>query len=101
MKKLVNKQNASAFMVVMAITALMLVVPESAQAQNVGKVISDGTFKPIISFGLGLYAAWKWFEYFANFAPRSAFTDIIVPAIITFLAFKWADVLKWMTITSA
>lgn len=100
MKKMMTKENAVAFTWVMAISAMMLIMPEMAHAQNLNKILNDGIFKSIITFGLGIYAAWKWFQYFANFSPGSAFTDIIVPAVLTFLAFKWQEVLKWFSITT-
>jgi len=100
MKKVITKENAVALTWVIALSAMILVIPEMAYAQNLNKILNDGTFKSIITFGLGIYAAWKWFSYFADFNPGSAFTQIIVPAVITFLAFKWLEVLKWFAINT-
>ena len=102
MKKMLTTQNVKAMSVFLAVAILAMLLPDVTYAQNVGKILGDTTyFKPIVTFGLGIYAAWKWFQYFANFSPGSAFTDIIVPAIMTFLAFKWTEVLKWFQITTA
>lgn len=102
MKNLVTKENVKATGVLMVVAMLAFLLPEASHAQNVGKLLGDTQyFKPIVTFGLGVYAGWKWFQYFANFSPGSAFTDIIVPAVMTFLAFKWTDVLKWFGITGA
>lgn len=95
-----TKKNAVAFTWVMAISAMMLIMPEMAHAKTLSNLFIDDIFKSIITFGLGIYAAWKWFQYFANFSPGSAFTDIIVPAVLTFLAFKWHEVLTWFKITT-
>lgn len=95
-----TKNNLTTFSWLFVLAMVMFFIPEFAMAQNVNKILNDGYFKPIITFGLGIFAAWKWFQYFAGFDPGRAFTDIIVPAIITFLAFKWQEVLKWFSITT-
>ena len=98
-----KKQYGSLF-VVFAVMAIAAILPEIANAQtagsNITEMLTGGQVKPIIKFGLGMYAAWKWFEYFASFKPSSAFLDIILPAMMTFLAFKYDVVLGWFKITS-
>ena len=87
----------------LATTAFMLVfMPEEALAQqntqktNFASLLANPLFKNAIDIGLLIFAGWKWFGYFAGFNPDSAFKDIVVPAVITFLAFQWLDVLRWM-----
>lgn len=97
MKKITENKMATLMLAVMVLSVALM--PFSAEAQNLNKILTNQYFKQIISFGLGMYAAWKWFEYFNNFSPSSAFRDIIVPAIITYLAFQWSVVLGWFGIT--
>lgn len=99
MKKLVQKFSPEAWasMMVLCFAVLALVMPEIAFAgkPDIKGIVSDGTFKDIVTLGFGLFAFWKWIEYIAGFSPSSALKDMIVPALITFLAFKWTMVLGW------
>jgi len=94
-----KKENRNVVLMLVLTAFVMTIIPEMAMAQNVNNILNNGYFKTAINFGLGMYAAWKWFEYFNGFSPNSAFKDIIVPAIITFLAFQWQTVLGWFSIT--
>lgn len=98
-----KKGLQTSFFLMVAMMAIM-VVPELASAQitgNGGAQITTMFNKvmPIFKFGLGLYSAWKWFQYFASFNPSSAFLDIIVPALMTFLAFQLDTVLGWFKLS--
>lgn len=85
------------------IAIITVLMPEIALAQgtnaqktNFASLLSNPLFKNAIDIGLLLLAGWRWFNYFSDFQPDSAFKNIIVPAVITFLAFQWLDVLRWM-----
>lgn len=52
----------------------------------------------IITFGLGIFAFWKWIEFFSLFNPENAMTSLLSPAVITFLTFRWQDVWSWLNI---
>lgn len=100
MKAMTINKNVKFLAVTVALASLFMVLPQVAQASsgdmgNVGVLLKTNEFRRILTFGLGLLAAWKWFEFFSNFNPGSVFTNIIVPAFITFLAFKWQTVLGW------
>lgn len=101
MKNLMTNKNVGVLVLFIAVAMIMTMIPELAMAQsNVGTILGNSRFKTIIKFGLGMYAAWQWFSYFNNFSPSSAFKDVIVPAIITYLAFEWETVLGFFNITS-
>jgi hypothetical protein len=84
------------------IAIIAMSIPEVALAQNnaqktnFSSLLSNPLFKNAIDIGLLIFAGWKWFNYFSDFNPDSAFKSIVVPAVITFLAFQWLDVLRWM-----
>lgn len=61
---------------------------------NPNSILTEKT-KPLIGFTFGLYATWKWFDYFASFKPDDAFSAIITPAMMTYLAFQYPTVLAW------
>ena len=77
-------------------------MPEIAMAQgndmkgNFASLLTNPLFKGAIDLGLIIFAGYQWFMYFADFDPSSAFKKVIVPAGITFLAFQWTDVLRWV-----
>lgn len=101
MKNVAEKKSFGTVLLVAVAMGFMFLLPEiSMAAGNVNTVLTNNRFMPIIKFGLGLYAAWKWFEYFSNFSPGSAFRDIIVPAIITYLAFEIQTVLGFFGLNS-
>lgn len=83
-------------MVVMMIPELAL-AGNSAQG-NIGQLLNNPLFKGAIDLGLLLLAGFKWFDYFAEFDPKSAFKNVIIPAVLTFLAFQWLDVLRWVQV---
>jgi uncharacterized protein YjfI (DUF2170 family) len=101
MKKMVQTKGVAAMTFAVLVAVILMVLPEMAMAAgNVNQILSNKNFMPIVKFGLGLYAAWKWFEYFSNFSPNSAFKDIIVPALITYLAFQIDTVLGFFGLNS-
>ena len=80
---------------------LFLVIPAVAFAQQDGvdflnRLVANTTFKKIIDMGLILLAGYQWFMYMNGFKPSDAFKDVLVPASITFFAFNWTLVLKWL-----
>lgn len=91
------------YLVLSLIMMVSLVLPEVALAGNsmqgnLGTLLNNPLFKGAIDLGLLLLAGFRWFDYFAEFDPASAFKRIIVPAVLTFLAFQWVDVLRWVQI---
>lgn len=95
-----KKNGWTVFLVLMVLTVCM--VPElalassNAQQASLKSLLSNPFFKSAIDLGLLIYAGYKWFTYFSNFNPQSAFSDILVPGVMTFLAFQWLDVLGWI-----
>ena len=68
---------------------------ENSQSGNFKNFISKGAVKSALDFGLLFTAAYKWFSYFINWNPANAFLEVIVPGLMTFLAFNWLTVLGW------
>lgn len=97
MNKLLKWENVFYYSFFLGLIAVILFMPQFAMAAdaNVGTLLKNPNVKTIITFGLALLATWKWFEYFANFAPGNAFLMIITPGVLTFLAFQWDKVLGW------
>lgn len=99
-----NKKMNWISILTVAYVALLAFMPEVAMAQgndmkgNFATFLSNPLFKGAIDLGLIIFAGYQWFMYFADFDPASAFKKVIVPAGITFLAFQWTDVLKWVQI---
>lgn len=95
-KKFTNPEFLATFGMVAFIVAMFL-LPESAFAvgADVKGIISDGIFKDAITLGFGIFAFIKWIDYAAGFSTGNALTGLIVPAMATFLAFKWTMVLGW------
>lgn len=92
-------KNYLVFTLMMAV----MMIPELAFAGNsaqgnINQLLSNPLFKGAIDLGLLLLAGFKWFDYFAEFDPKSAFRNVIIPAVLTFLAFQWLDVLRWVGI---
>jgi len=84
------------------LSTLLLSQFAMAQAASDGlAILTDGHFQTLITFGLGIFAAWKWFLYIANWSPGGAFTEIITPALLTALAFKWKALLSMTGISQA
>ena len=81
--------------------AIQLFLPEVAlagnsQTTNFQEFVTNGVFKTVIDMGLLFLAAFQWFLYWNGWSPQNAFKDVLVPAVITFLAFNWITVLKWV-----
>jgi hypothetical protein len=90
-----------ALVLMFAFVVMTVLSPEVAYAGNsmrgnLNTLIQNTFFKGAIDLGLIIVAAWNWFSYFANFDPKDAFMKAIVPGILTFLAFQWVDVLRWV-----
>lgn len=100
--KNLSKGNNRWMMVLVVMVLVSAMFPEFAFAGNNGQqsslksLLSNPFFKSAVDFGLLVYAGYKWFMYFAEFDPASAFQKVLVPAVMTFLAFQWLDVLGWI-----
>lgn len=96
-KKIIFLKNLS-FMFVFFVALVMpeIVFAGNSAQQNFQEFVTNGVFKNIIDLGLLFLAAFQWFLYVNGFRPENAFKDIIVPAVITFMAFNWVDVLGWV-----
>jgi hypothetical protein len=96
--KIFNKNNLPSF-VMLAFVAFIAMVPEFAFAvqgtTNIKGILGDSTFQIGLTLGFAILAAFKWVSYFAGFDPKNALMDAIVPAVLTFLAFKWDMVIGW------
>jgi hypothetical protein len=85
----------------LVIVSLVIFFPElsyaenNSQSGNFKNFISKGAVKSALDFGLLFTAAYKWFSYFINWNPANAFLEVIVPGLMTFLAFNWLTVLGW------
>lgn len=98
MKQLVNKFKPASWQTFALglIAILATVAPESAfAAAEVRNIVSDSIFRDAITLGFGLFAFVQWIDYVANFSTGSALPRMIVPALATFLTFKWTMVLGW------
>ena len=94
-------ENRKMFWVLSLLMILgVALIPELAMAQAfdgtfLNLTTKGGTFAKIITFGLYVVAGWKWFNFFNNFNLGNALLDIATPAILTILAMKWTEILKW------
>lgn len=99
MKKLVKKikPESLATSAMIGFAALAMFMPEVALAgrPDIKGIVADSIFKDAITLAFGLFAFIQWIDYAANFSPGSALKAMIVPALATFLAFKWTMVLGW------
>lgn len=98
MSKLMGKENMAAKIFFGIFLVAIMVIPELAMAQFDGKFLSiteNKTFANTITFGLFCYAGYSWFQFFSSFELASAFMNILKPAIVTFLAFKWKEALTF------
>lgn len=97
MKKVKVNKETLATAAVLGVTALALFMPEMAFAgkADIKQIVGDSIFKDGITLAFGIFAFVKWIDYASGFSPNSALKDLIVPALATFLAFKWTMVLGW------
>jgi hypothetical protein len=81
-------------------TVLSTIATNEAMAKlannNLNTILTDKTFQLAITIGFGLFAFWKWIEYFSSFSTGSALTGIIVPSLLTYLAFQWNTIISLM-----
>lgn len=102
MKGILKNKAVWGYLSLAVFAVSLTLMPDVALAQsnamksNVGGLLRNPLFKNSVDIGLLLLAGWRWFEYFSGFQPDNAFKQIIVPAVITFLAFQWTDVLGWV-----
>lgn len=82
------------------IIAIIALVPEMVMAADYSTVVKGilqlEVVKSSITVGFAFYAFIKWIDFFQNFDSGKALTGIITPAILTFFAIKWQDVVKWI-----
>jgi hypothetical protein len=87
--------------------ALFLVEDEvmAAPVQTAGStrtylrsMLTDTKFSNAVTIGFAILAFWKWIEFLQAFKADSALRDAITPALLTFLAFSWGDMLTWVGI---
>ena len=88
-------KNRAAFTVPM-LAATLVTTPAFAASGKMGAVFADEKFQVAVTLGFGLFAFYKWIEYFAGFSLQSALTNIVLPGILTFLTFQWPTVLGWI-----
>ena len=101
MKNLTKSINLNLVLLV-AFTLVIFLIPDPVYAakakSQLKKIIDSKFFAGAIDLGLIIFAAYQWFLYIADFNPGDAFKKIILPALVTFLAFQWKDVLKWINL---
>lgn len=95
-----SKKKMQAF-VAAYVFALANMVSEAQAAgnikSNINTLIQAGSgLNTGITVGFGIFALFKWIEYFGDFKPESALKNALVPAMLTFLTFQWATVLGWV-----
>jgi hypothetical protein len=98
MNKVMVKENVAAKIFFGIFLLAVMIIPELAFAQFDGTFLSitqNKTFANTVTFGLFCYAGYTWFSFFSNFELASAFMNVLKPAIITFLAFKWQEALTF------
>jgi hypothetical protein len=81
-------------------TAMTMLISSDSFAQgitntNLKTILNDPNLQTAVTVGFGIFAAFQWFRYFAEFNPGSALLNIILPAVLTFLTFQWNTVLHW------
>lgn len=101
MKKLEAKQSVinKAFFAMFLLVVMIMPEFAFAQAGGIGSgflsLVNNGTFKAIVTFGISCYAGWCWIQFFESLNMGSVFTSIVKPGVMTFLAFKWAELLTF------
>lgn len=80
-------------------TMVMLATTDAFAASaksNLATILGTGGIQETVTLGFAIFTFFKWIEFFSGFNVGSALKDIILPAILTFLTFKWMDVLGWV-----
>lgn len=106
MKAVIASLKKDHFWVFLLVTGLFMVLGSSdmafaqanARTAEFKSFVTNPMFKGAIDLTLLILAGYKWFQYIANFDPANAFMAALTPAAITFFAFQWVEVLKWMGI---
>lgn len=98
MKKALLTVKKNAALAMMMAMATLAATPAFAAVNNgnMSAVFSDKFFQTAVTLGFGLFAFYKWVEYFASFSLGSALQGIILPGILTFLTFQWPTVFNWV-----
>jgi len=63
-----------------------------------GELLENPLFKGAIDLVLIMMAGFAWFTYFAGFDPAKAIAKVIHPVMLTFMAFQWQELIKWVGI---
>ena len=92
-----NQKSVKNFLWSAGLVAVFAVDAAMASA-GITAITQEGHFTKILSLGFAVGAVYSWIQYFANFKPESALTNIFVPAILTYLAFQWQTVLSWFNL---
>jgi hypothetical protein len=81
-------------------TMLTTIASNEAMAKlannNLNTILTDKTFQLAVTIGFGIFAFFKWIEYFSSFSTGNALTGIILPSLLTYLAFQWNTILSLM-----
>lgn len=84
----------TAVMFIMTALCSTEVFANNAQFGELSGFVTTGMPKKIIDFGFAGYCLWLWFKFFMDFQPAGFLKDIIVPALMTVLAFNWVQILN-------
>lgn len=76
--------------------ALLSATNAFAANANLTQIVTDPKFKIAMSLGFAFFTLYKWIDFFANFDVSKALVNIVLPAVLTFLTFKWDTVLGWI-----
>lgn len=98
-----NKKKVLYYLILIAVCSIDLAMAAETGGKNTAQqyfrnLIMTDTFKTSMDLGFLIYAALKWYTYFNNFNPATAFIDIVIPAFITFVAFNWVTFLQFVQI---
>lgn len=63
---------------------------------HLGQILTNQAVVTTITVAFAILAAWKWIEFFQGFQAESALSKAFTPAVLTFMAFAWGDVLTWV-----
>lgn len=96
MKKWFNVLNNRVFFAAVMSLVITSTCHAATDNKNLKQILVEPKLQIAITMGFGIFAAYKWFEYFSSFSPDSAMLKIILPAVLTFLTFQWPMVLGWV-----
>jgi len=65
---------------------------------HLSELVGNASVSNTLTFLLLFYAFYLWFEWGHNLEPKSALKTAWLPAMVTFFALKWQEVLGWFGI---